>query len=126
MAGAEGLKSPNLHLTKTLTTELGLTSKRLLRDEAVRTNATGVHLVFDHVTELEEVGHANSSGLVELLTGLTIVEASGAKTRQTCLVGPLCEVVELSTIKDRSGELHTKLTTGSTEDGLEDLTEVHT
>ena len=38
VAGAEGLKSSNLHLSETLSTELRLTSKRLLCDERVGTD----------------------------------------------------------------------------------------
>ena len=33
MAGAKGLKCPNLHLTETLTTKLGFTTKWLLSDK---------------------------------------------------------------------------------------------
>ena len=85
-----------------------------------------MHLVFNHVTELQEVGHTNGCRLVELLTGLAVVEACGAEARQAGLVGPLGEVVELGTVEDGRSKLHTELTAGSTEDGLEDLTEVHT
>ena len=46
--------------------------------------------------------------------------------RQTCLVCPFREVLKVSTIEDRCSELNTELTTSSTEDSLEDLTEVHT
>ena len=85
-----------------------------------------MHLVFYHVAELQEVGHTDGSRLVELLAGLTIIYIGRAEAGQTCLVGPLGEVVELGTVEDRSGKLDTELLTGSTEDGFEDLTEVHT
>ena len=83
-----------------------------------------MHLVLNHVTELEEVGDTYGSRLVEALTSLTIIQVGRAQTWQTCLVGPLSEVVELSTVEDRSSELNTQLLTGSTEDSLEDLTKV--
>ena len=45
---------------------------------------------------------------------------------QASLVCPLSEVFELCTVKDRSGELNAELSTCSTKDSLENLTEVHT
>ena len=53
---------------------LSLTTEWLLRDERVRTDGASMHLVIDHVTELEEVGHTDRSGLVELLTRTTVEE----------------------------------------------------
>ena len=55
MACTKGLKGPNLHLTKTLSTELCLTTERLLGNQTVRADRAGVHLILNHVTELEEV-----------------------------------------------------------------------
>ena len=85
-----------------------------------------MHLIFNHVTELEEVGDTYGCRLVEHLTGLTIIQMCRAEAGQTCLIGPLCKVIQFGTIKDRCSELHTKALTGCTEDCLEYLTEVHT
>ena len=74
MACAECLQSPDFHLSETLATKLSLTSKRLLRDERIRTDATGVHLILYHVTEFEEVSYADSGRLVELFSCLTIIK----------------------------------------------------
>ncbi len=40
---------PDFHFTEALTTELRLTTQRLLRDQGVRAGRTGVHLVVDQV-----------------------------------------------------------------------------
>ena len=85
-----------------------------------------MHLILNHVTQLQEVSDTYCSRLVEALTSLTVIEMSRAETRQTCLVSPLCEVIELCTVKNRGSELHTKALTCSTEDSLKDLTKVHT
>ena len=98
MSGTVCLQCPNLHLSETLTTELSFTSKRLLGNQAVRTDRTGVHLIIDHVTELHEVSHTDSSHLVERLTGLTIIELCLTGTRQTGFVGPLIQLLHRTTI----------------------------
>ena len=85
-----------------------------------------MHLVFHHVAELQEVCYSHCSRLVELLACLAVVEVGGAQVGQAGLVGPLCQVVELGTIEDRGGELDAEALAGSTEDGLENLAEVHT
>ena len=85
-----------------------------------------MHLVLNHVAELEHIGHTDRCLLVELLTSSTIIQLRGAVAGQACLVRPFAEVVELSTIKDRRGELHTEFAACCTENGLEHLTDVHT
>ena len=84
-----------------------------------------MHLVLDHVAKLEHVGYTNSSQLVELLAGGAVIELRGAVTGQTCLVGPLTEIIQCGTVENGSGELHAQLLAGSTQHGLEDLTDVH-
>ena len=126
MAGTKCLKSPDLHLSETLTTKLCLTTKWLLGNQAVRTNRTGMHLVLYHVTKLQEVGNTYRCRLVKLLTCLTIIQMGRAEAGKSCLICPLGKVLQFSTIEDWRSELHTKTLTGSTEDSLENLTEVHT
>ena len=121
----EGLKSPYLHLPEALATMLGLPPEGLLRDERVGTDGARVHLVIDHVTELEEVGHPNGRGLVEALTGTPVVEVGLTVARQASLVRPGVHIIERSTVEDRCGELAVQTTTRPSQDGLEDLTEVH-
>ena len=81
----EGFKGPNLHLSETLTTEVGLTAKGLLGDERVGSNATGVHLVVDHMVQLEVIDVTYRCRLVETLAGLAVVEIGAAVLGQTCL-----------------------------------------
>ena len=85
-----------------------------------------MHLVLNHVAELEHVGHTDRCLLVELLTGGTIIQLGGTIAGQACLVRPLAEVIQLGAIKDRRSELHTELTACRTENGLKHLTDVHT
>ena len=85
-----------------------------------------MHLILNHVTELQEVGDTYGSRLVETFTGLTVIQVSRAEARQSSLVSPLCEVIQLGTIEDGRRELHAKTLTSSTQDGLENLSEVHT
>ena len=125
MAGTEGLQCPDLHLSETLSTELGFTAERLLSDETVRADGTGVHLVLNHVTQLEEVGNTHCGWLVEALASLAVVEIGRAEARQSGLVSPFCQVVELRTIEDRSGKLHAHLLSCCAKDSFENLSEVH-
>src|SRR5690349_14921222 len=65
----ECLDRPHFHFSETLTTELCLTTQRLLRDEGVRTDRTCVHLIVNKVTEFQHVCHTNRYRLIKLLTG---------------------------------------------------------
>ena len=126
VGGAEGFERPYLHLTEALSAELGFTAEGLLGDERVRTDGASVHLVLDHVTELKHVDDAYGGGLVEAFAGAAVVEVGLAVAGQTGLVGPCVEVIEGSAVEDRGGELLAEFTAGPSEDGLEDLSEVHT
>ena len=84
-----------------------------------------MHLIIDHVTELEEVGDPNRSRLVKLLTRTTIEEVGLTVAGKPCLVGPFVHIVEGSPVKDRSGELTVQTSTSPCKDSLKDLTEVH-
>ena len=52
---AVGLEGPHLHLAEALTTELRLTTERLLGDHRVRAGGAGVDLVVDEVGQLQDV-----------------------------------------------------------------------
>src|SRR5690606_14874553 len=53
VCGTVCLERPNFHFPETLATKLGLTTERLLGNEAVGTSGSGVHLVVDKVVQLE-------------------------------------------------------------------------
>jgi hypothetical protein len=68
------LKGPHFHLTEALTTELRLTTQRLLSYQAVRTGRTGVHLVIDQVVKLKDIHIPHSHRTIEGVPGATIVQ----------------------------------------------------
>src|ERR1700755_1094350 len=55
VSGAVRLERPHFHFAETLSAELRLTAQRLLGDEAVRTDRTGMDLVVDKVMQLQHV-----------------------------------------------------------------------
>ena len=85
-----------------------------------------MHLVFNHVTQFQHVGHTYSSLLLERLSRTTIVQSSFAITRQTCFISPCVQVVQRSSIKDRSSKLNAQLLSCTSQYGFKDLTNVHT
>lgn len=85
-----------------------------------------MHLVFNHVTELQHVSHTYRSLLLECFTGTTIIQRCLAVARQAGLIGPFVQIVQRCTVKDRSGKLHAQVFSGTPENGLEYLTDVHT
>ena len=60
---AVGFERPDLHFAEALAAELRLAAERLLRDEGVRADGTGMDLVVDEVDELDHV-HAADRGAV--------------------------------------------------------------
>ena len=94
VCGTVCLECPYLHLSESLAAELRFTAERLLGDEAVRTDRTGVHLVIYHVTEFHEVGHADGRHLVERLACLAVVQLRLAAARKTGFVRPFVQLNE--------------------------------
>ncbi len=121
----EGLKGPYLHLAEALATKLRLTTQRLLRNEGVWPDGTSVHLVINHVAELEHVDHTYRSELVETVARFTVVEVSLTKARQLRLLDIFLDLRLAGTVEDRRTELHAQLLARPTKDGLEDLAQVH-
>ncbi len=68
------LKRPNFHLTKALTTELGLTTQRLLGNQAVRAGRTRVDFVVHKVVQFQQVFDTHGDRTCELFTSPTIIE----------------------------------------------------
>src|SRR5690606_36703308 len=67
-------QSPDLHLPETLTTELRLTTQRLLGNQTVRAGRTRVHLVVDQVVDLEHVHVAYGNRTLETIAGPPVVQ----------------------------------------------------
>ena len=74
VGGAVCFERPHFHFPETLATVLRFTTERLLGDERVGTDGTGVDLVSNQVTELEDVDHSDHDRVVEGLAGATIIE----------------------------------------------------
>ena len=72
VGGTVSFQCPDLHLTETLTTELRLTTQRLLRDKRVGPDAACVDLVVHQVVQLEHVHDAHGHILIEGLAGTTV------------------------------------------------------
>ena len=85
-----------------------------------------MHLVVNHVTELDHIDNTHSCRLVEPVTCTTVTEISLTISWKACLICVLTDVAEACTVEDRSAELHTELLTSPSENSLVDLTEVHT
>src|SRR5690606_24643463 len=77
----ECFDSPNLHFSKTLSTELCLTTQWLLCNERVRSDRTGVHLIVNQVTEFQHICYPNGYRLVKLLTAQSIVQVGSTELR---------------------------------------------
>ena len=86
MRCAEGFQRPHFHLTKTLASKLCLTTQRLLRNERVRSNRTGVHFVVHQVAEFQHINNAHRYGLVEGFARLTVIELRAAIFGNACFV----------------------------------------
>ena len=85
-----------------------------------------MHLVFNHVTQLQHVSYAHSSCLVKLLTCTTITKISLTVARQSCLVCPLIQIFHGSTVENRSRKFHAQRFSGTSEYSFKNLTNVHT
>src|SRR5262249_8062574 len=72
VCGAVRLHGPALHLTESLTTELRLTTQRLLRDHRVRTGRPSVDLVVDQVVQLQDVDVADRDRVRQRLARPTV------------------------------------------------------
>ena len=85
-----------------------------------------MHLVVDHMAQLQHVDHAHGSRLVELLARLAVVQVGATATRNAGLRRIFVDLVERGPVEDRRGELQPQLTAGPAEHGLVNLPEVHT
>src|SRR3990167_1570129 len=81
---AVGFQRPHFHLPETLTTELRLTTQRLLSNQAVGTRRTGVHLVIDQVVQFQHVHVTNGHRTLKQVTGTAVVQLHLAAFWQVC------------------------------------------
>ena len=100
---------PHFHLPETLTTELRLTTQRLLGNQAVGTSGTRVHLVVHQVVQLEHVHVTNGHRTLELVAGTAIEQHHLAAFWQVCQFQHGLDLALLGTIEDRCSHRHTFL-----------------
>src|SRR5690606_21118393 len=112
VSGAVGLEGPHLHLTEALSTELRLTTERLLRDHRVGTRRTRVDLVVHEVVQLEDVHVADRDRVRVRLAGTTVDQvrlAVGAHDRLARRAGQrrteqAADLVLFRTVEHRGGD----------------------
>src|SRR5690625_4594464 len=113
VGGAVGLEGPDFHLTEALSTELRLTTERLLGDHRVRSGRTRVDLVVDEVVELEHVHVADRDRVREGLTGATVEQLGLARGIDEAIpVAVRCgrlqqsaQLLLVRTVEDRGGQV---------------------
>ena len=102
-----------------------LAAQRLLCDQRVRANCTGVNLVRHQVAKFEHVGVAHHDLLIDALACLAVVQVCLAVGRQLGLVEVVSNLVLADTVKDRCRNLDAKLFTSPAKVCLEHLSDVH-
>ncbi len=76
IGGTIGFQGPDLHFTETLSAFLGFSRERLLGDKRIRTDGTGMDLIFDHVVELNPVPYTDGNTGIKRFAGLSIIKDS--------------------------------------------------
>ena len=74
IGGAVRLHGPDLHLSEALAAELCLASQRLLGNQAVGTDGTGMDLVVHQVVELQDVHYAHGNLVFEGVSGPAVIQ----------------------------------------------------
>src|SRR5688572_10043999 len=120
------LQCPYFHLTKTLTTELCFTTKRLLRDKTVRSDRTGMHLIINHMVKFDHINNSHGCFLVETVSRFAIKQVSMTHHRDTGFSTIVCDLISSSPVEDWCSEFHPEFLTGPAKNGFIDLSQVHT
>src|ERR1700741_2612107 len=101
VGGAVGFQRPDLHFPEALTAELRLAAQRLLSDERVRADRTGVDLVVHQVVQLQHVDVADGDRALELLAGLAVVEVRLTGAGEARLFQQVLDVVDVGAVEHR-------------------------
>ena len=67
-------KCPDLHLTKSLTTELRLTTQGLLGHQGIRPCRAGMHFVVHQMVKLQHMHKPNRDATIKGITGASIMK----------------------------------------------------
>src|SRR5690606_33586367 len=73
MRSTKSFQCPYFHFPKPLSTKLGFTAQRLLRDKRVRSDRPRMHLVIHKVTQFQHIGDTHSDRLVKHLPCKTVI-----------------------------------------------------
>ncbi len=85
-----------------------------------------MHLVVDHMAEFDHVDDADGRRLVEPVSCSSVPDVGLSESWKIGLVGVLVDLVELCSVENRGRELQSEVLSGPAEDGLVDLSQVHT
>ena len=92
VGGAVGLERPHFHFAEALAAELRLAAQRLLGDERVRTDRTGVDLVVHEMVQLEHVDVAHRHLAIEGVAGAAVIDGRLARSVETGKLQHLLDV----------------------------------
>src|SRR5574344_190294 len=85
-----------------------------------------MHLIINHVSEFYHIGDSDSCRLVKIFTRSTISEVGLSISWKSGLIGIFANIIQRSSVNDRSGELKVKHLTSPSKNSLVNLPHVHT
>src|SRR6185312_4286286 len=88
------------------TAELRLAAERLLGDQRVRTDRTGVDLVVHQMVQLEHVDVADGDLTIELLAGTAVIDGRLARLVDAGEIEHVLDVRLFGAVEDRRGDRH--------------------
>ena len=103
---AISLERPHLHFAESLSAELRLAAQRLLGDEAVGADRSGMDLVVDEVVELQHVDVAHRDLAIEGVAGAPVVERHLARRVEVGLLEHLDDVLLARAVEHRRCDRH--------------------
>src|SRR5487761_512015 len=99
--GAIRFKRPHFHFSEPLAAELRLAAQRLLGDQRIGPDGSGVNLVVDQVREFEHVDIADGDLLHESIAGHAVVQRDLAGFRQLRRFEQVANVLLARAVEDR-------------------------
>ena len=106
VGGAIGFKRPHLHFAEALSAELRLAAQRLLGDQAVRSDRTGVDLVVHQMMQLQHVDVADRHSTIERLAGTAVVKLRLTRRIEARLLQQFDDVRFAGAVEHRRRDRH--------------------
>ncbi len=97
---------PDFHLPETLTTELGFSAERLLRNERIGSDRPCVDLLFDQVVKFQHVHHADRDRVLERLARTSVEQDHLSVLGNLCALEQLFHVGLASAVEHRSAQVN--------------------